>query len=590
MGWEAWATLAIIAVTAVALARHVAGPDLILLGALALTVALGIVDPVAAVQGFGNAGLVTVAALFVVVAGLVQTGALRMFVQPLLGRPRTARRAQARLMLPVAGLSALVNNTPIVAMFLPVVTDWARKIGLSPSRLLMPLSYAAILGGTCTLIGTSTNLVINGLLLAEQPDDGLAFFELAWVGVPCAVVGVTYVLIAGKWLLPDRAPAFSEQDDPRQYTAEMIVDPQGPLVGQTIEQAGLRHLPGLYLAEIDRDGDVLPAVGPEQRIEANDRLVFVGVVESVVDLRKMPGLKPAGDQVFKLNAPATHRSLIEAVVSNSCPLVGRSIREGRFRSTYNAAVIAVARNGQRIVRQKIGDIVLQPGDTLLLEAHRSFAEQQRNNRHFYLVSSVADSAPPRHERAWVALAILVAMVVAVVAGFISMLGAALVAAAAMIATRCCSGTEARGSIDWTVLLVIGAALGLGRAMDTSGAAGGIANLLLQLAGENRWLTLVVIYALTMAFTAFITNNAAAVLVFPIAQQAAESLDASLMPFAVAIMLAASNDFATPIGYQTNLMVYTPGGYRFSDYLRLGAPLNGIVFAITVTLTPLVWPF
>ncbi len=353
MNWEPWATLGIIALTAVALARHIASPDIVLLGALALVAALGIVPPEQAVAGFGNPGLITVGALFVVVAGLVQTGALRMFIQPLLGRPRTVRGAQARLMLPVAGLSAVVNNTPIVAMFLPVVSDWARKTGFSPSRLLMPLSYAAILGGTCTLIGTSTNLVVNGMLLnANTPGArGLGFFELAWIGVPAAVVGIAYVLLAGKWLLPDRKPAFSADHDPRQYTVEMVVDTDGPLVGQTIEQAGLRRLPGLYLVEIDRNGELLVAVGPDQPLKANDRLVFVGIVESVVDLRKMPGLKPATDQVFKLNAPVTYRCLIEAVVSNSCPLVGRTIREGRFRSTYNAAVIAVARNGQRCAKR-----------------------------------------------------------------------------------------------------------------------------------------------------------------------------------------------------------------------------------------------
>ena len=586
--WHAWATGVIILAAAVALARNIAAPDIILLGALALVAALGIVDPVDAVAGFGNAGLITVAALFIVVTGLVQTGALRLFVQPMLGRPKSARGAQARLMLPVAGLSALVNNTPIVAMFLPVVSDWARKQHISPSRLYLPLSYAAILGGTCTLIGTSTNLVVNGILI-DQHGRSMSLFELAWVGVPCAVIGIVYVLVAGKWLLPDRKPFFTDTDDPRQYTAEMIVDPNGPMVGQSIEQAGLRRLPGLYLAEIDRDDEVIAAVGPDQRLEANDRLVFVGIVESVVDLRKMPGLQPATDQVFKLDAPLAHRCLIEAVVSDSCPLLGRTIREGRFRSTYNAAVIAVARNGERL-HQKIGDITLQAGDTLLLEAHRSFADQQRNSRDFYLVSSVADSAPPRHERAWVAIGILLAMIVLAVTGAMSMLGAALIAAAGMIATRCCTGGEARRSLDWSVLLVIGAALGLGKAMDESGAAEGVAGVLLGVAGSSEWWTLVVIYALTMLFTAFITNNAAAVLMFPIAGAAASTLGASIMPFAVAIMLAASNDFATPIGYQTNLMVFGPGGYRFTDYLRLGAPLNAIVFALTVTITPYVWAF
>jgi di/tricarboxylate transporter len=593
MGWEAWFILGLLGFVLVALARNWAAPDVVLMGALTLTMGVSgfsagrLPDAGAAIQGFANEGLITVGVLFVVVAGLTQTGAMALITQPMLGRPRTVLGAQARLMFPLTALSAFLNNTPIVAAFMPVVGDWCKRTGIAPSKLFIPLSYAAILGGTCTLIGTSTNLVVNGLLLADPTTPGLGMFDLAWIGVPCAVVGVTYVLLMSRWLLPDRKSALSLSDDPRRYTVEMVVQAHGPLVGQTIEQAGLRHLPGLFLVEIERAGELLAAVGPSVKLEADDRLVFVGIVESVVDLRKMRGLSPATNQVFKLNAPQDHRCLIEAVVSSACPLVGKSIREGGFRTMYGAAIIAVARGGQRI-QKKIGDIILQPGDTLLLESPQDFARRQRNSRDFYLVSKVQDSTPPRHDRAWAALVVLLAMVVLFTAGWVNIVTAAMLAAGAMILLRCCTATVARQSIDWQVLIVIGASFGLGSALDKSGAAATIARNVVQLTSGHPTATLAVVYALTMGFTALINNNAAAVLMFPIAKAAAGSLGADLTPFAVAIMLAASNDFATPLGYQTNLMVYGPGGYRFMDYVRFGGPLNGLMFLTSVTLIPLVW--
>jgi len=530
-----------------------------------------------------------VAALFVVVAGLVQTGAMSMVTQPLLGHPKSIGIAQVRLLLPVAGLSAFLNNTPVVAMFMPVVDDLCKKAGISPSKLFLPLAYAATFGGVCTLIGTSTNLIVNGLLIKENEGVGMQMFDLAWVGVPCAVAGMVYLLTAGRWLLPDRQAVVSLAGDPRKYTVEMLVQAGGAIVGKSVEQAGLRQLPGLFLVEIDRDGEIMPAVAPTEKLVARDRLVFVGVVESVVDLTKIRGLVPATGQVFKLDSPRTERCLIEAVVSNRCPLIGKSIREAKFRSFYNAVVIAVGRGGHRI-DEKIGDIVLQAGDTLLLEAHSEFAQLHRNSNDFFLVSDIEDSAPPRHERAWLALLILVAMIVAVTVGVMDMLTASLVAAACMMLVRCCTGGEARRSIDWSLLLVIAASLGMGRAIEMSGLAGQVAHGIIGLAGDQPWLVLLAVYAVTMLFTEMITNNAAAVLVFPVAKAAATALDVDFMPFVIAVTIAASCCFATPIGYQTNLMVFGPGGYRFTDYLRVGIPLNFIFMGIAVALIPSVFPF
>jgi len=341
--------------------------------------------------------------------------------------------------------------------------------------------------------------------------------------------------------------------------------------------------------EIDRGGHVIAAVAPTERLEAGDRLVFVGVIDSVVELQKIRGLRPATDQVFKLDDPRSERVLVEAVVSSTCPLVGRTIREGRFRSTYGAVVIAVARDGERL-NVKIGDIVLQPGDTLLMEASPTFLERQRSNRHFYLVSEVSGSAPPRHDRAWIALTVLVGMVAAAALELVPMVAAALVAAGAVVALRCISSTEARRAIEWESLLLIAASFGLARAIDKTGLAESIARSTIGAAGDKPVLVLAALYFVTMVFTELMSNNAAAVLTFPIAWQTAADLGVDPTAFVMAVTVAASCGFATPMGYQTNLMIYGPGGYKFSDYVRFGGPLNLIVMAITVLLAPLLWPF
>lgn len=588
MGWEAWFSIGTVAGALALLALTRIGPDLILLSALGLLIVSGVLPPEKALAGFANEGMITVAVLFVVTAGLGETGGLAWIAHRALGVPRSVKGAQARIMVPIAVMSAFLNNTPLVAIALPVVCDWARKHALPASKLLIPLSYAAILGGVCTLIGTSTNLVVSGLMIdAGLPR--LKIFDIAWVGVPCAIAGVSFLLLFGRRLLPDRGSQTRPIQNPREYTLEMIVDPEGPLIGKTVEEAGLRHLPGGFLVEIDREGTVLPAVGPEERLRGKDRLVFAGVVESMVDLQKMRGLTPAMEHVFRLDGRRSERVLIEAVVSEACPLIGRSIRDGHFRTVYEAAVLAVSRHGERI-RSKIGDIVLRAGDTLLLEARPSFAERHRDSRDFYLVSRLDGSTPPRHERAWIAVTILAGMVALAASGLLTMLQAAVLAAAAMLLARCVGGEAARRSVHWPLLVSIAASFGLGRALESTGAAAAIAGGFLGFAGNDPWMALGVIYLTTTLFTEFVTNNAAAVIMFPIALATASTLQVSPMPYAIAIMIAASCSFATPLGYQTNLMVYGPGGYRVSDFLRAGIPLNVLMMAVTVALTPLFWPF
>jgi di/tricarboxylate transporter len=586
--WQALLTSLVVLITLAMLLLGQRAPDMVMIGAVVVLMAAGILTPGEALAGMSNEGMLAVAALFVVAAAIERTGALAALVDRGLGRPKSLAAAQMRTMVAPAALSAFMNNTPVVALMVPAIRDWAKKHRLSVSKLLMPMNAAVVLGGLCTLIGTSTNVVVSGLVTAKR-GHGLGMFDITWLGVPLLLAGLVYLVIASKHLLPDRRPAVSESDDPRQYSLEMLLEDGSPLVGKTIEEAGLRGLEGLYLMEIDRGGHVMAAVAPSERLEAGDRLVFVGVVDSVVELQKIRGLRPATDQVFKLDDPRSERVLVEAVVSNACPLVGGTIRSGRFRSTYDAVVIAVARGGER-VRMKIGDIVLEPGDTLLLEASPDFFERQRSNRHFYLVSEVSGSTPPRHDRAWIALAALVAMVLAAAFELVPMVAAALVAASAMVATRCISPNEARRSIEWESLLLIAASFGLAKAMEKTGLDEAVARSAIAAAGDHPHAVLAAIYFVAMLFTELMSNNAAAVLVFPIAWQTAADMGINPMPFVMAITVAASCGFATPMGYQTNLMIYGPGGYKFSDYMRFGGPLNLLVMALTVALAPVIWPF
>jgi di/tricarboxylate transporter len=589
MVWEAWLTLSVVAGCFAMMAFTWVSPDIIMSAGLTVLLVSGVLLPEEALAGFANQGMLTVAVLYIVVSGLTETGAVGWIVQHILGQPRNTRQAQVRLMAPAAVLSAFLNNTPVVAVFVPAVKVWARRNKLSLSKLLIPLSYASIVGGTCTLIGTSTNLVVNGLLIDQLGLPGLGMFDLAWIGVPISVSVLLFVLLFSGRLLPDRKEPLVHSDGMREYTAEMMVQEGSPLEGCCIEKAGLRSLPGLFLAEIERDGAILPAVEPRERLEANDRLIFVGAIESVVDLHRIRGLVPATDQVMKLEGARKDRSFFEAVLSDTCPLVGKSVCEGRFRTRYHAVIIALARNGVRL-RGKIGDMVLRAGDTLLLEARPDFIDQQGRSRDFLLVSEVGGFHPPNHKGAPMALAIIIGMVALAASGLLSMLEAALVAAGLMIVSGCTSGRVARQAPDWQVLVVIATSFGVGAALQKSGAAGVLADGIISLAGGNPWATLVLVFIATALLTAIATNNVAAVLAFPIALSAAHHMNVDVLPFAITIMVAASASFATPIGYQTNLMVYNAGGYRFADFVRIGLPLTLLVGLVSVGLVPLIWGF
>ncbi|MEX0773252.1 MAG: SLC13 family permease [Balneolales bacterium] len=588
MGIEAWAVLVIIFGCFGVLLCTKIPPDLVFIGGLTILIIGNVVSPSEALVGFSNQGMLTVAALYVVAAGLKETGAIRFIVTNLLGQPKNLITAQFRIIGPVMTMSAFLNNTPIVASFIPALQDWASQYNINVSKLMIPLSYAAILGGTCTLIGTSTNLLVHGMLINEE-GRALNIFEPAIVGIPIAFAGCVYLLTLGRNLLPDRESGLKNFENTREYTIEMVVASKNSITGKSIQEAGLRHLKGVYLVEIIRGDRLIAAVSPQELLQQHDRLIFTGMVDSIVDLQQLSGLVPATDQVFKLNAPRRERILAEAVVSPSNPLNGVTIKEGKFRQRYDAVVLAVSRNGQRI-NEKIGDIRLQTGDFLLMEAPPHFVKAFKFSNDFFLVTTLSKNGTPDYERSWISLLIIAVMILSAAFGLLTMFQAAILAAGLMIMTRCCRISVARESIDWPVLLVIAAALGIGNALQVTGAANTIAGGFIQMADFNPYLALIATYLATWLLTEMITNNAAAVLIFPIAVSIAGSMGVSYMPFVMIIIFAASASFSTPIGYQTNLMVYGPGGYKFSDYIKVGLPLNLIVAIIAIILVPLVWNF
>ncbi|HLS97425.1 MAG: SLC13 family permease [Porticoccaceae bacterium] len=588
MDWQGWLSLALTVGALLTLSLTRLGPHLVMMAVLTVLTVSGVLSGAEALSGFANPGLVTVAAMFVVAAGLHASGGIDLMVHKALGTPRHERSALTRIFTPVVVLSAFLNNTPVVATMIPAIHAWSRKINIAPSKLMIPLSYTAILGGTLTLIGTSTNLVVNGQYQAITGEKGFHLFDITAVGLPVAIVGLLFMWLFFPRLLPDRKQnrAFANL---REFTLEVCVAANGPLVGKSIQEAGLRHLQRVYLVEIERDGTIVTAVPSEEILKGGDRLVFAGDTEAISDLLRINGLEPSAENGHSdaLARDRAERRLVEAVVSPHCAAIGQAIRDARFRDQYGAVVLAVARNGER-VKGNLGTIELEAGDTLLLEARPAFVSRQRYNKDFLLVNDL-DTEQPRHEKALLAWVILLGVVGAATLGVIDMLNASLIGAGLMLATGCCSVSQGEKSLDLGVLITIGASFALGAALQKTGVATFLAANIIDLSGGTPWLMLVLTYVTVSLMTEFITNNAAAILMLPITLEMTEKAGLSNEPFVFAIMMAASASFATPLGYQTNLMVYGPGGYSFGDFLKVGLPMNVLIGATTIAVLLIGWP-
>jgi di/tricarboxylate transporter len=586
---DAWLTLAVVVVTVAVLARELVSPPLAMLGAVTVLLVAGVIDAGQAFSGFSNSAPLTVAALYVLAAAVEKTRVLEGVTRRLLVSRGGERGTLARLLAPTGVSSAFLNNTTIVAMVAPSVISWARRTGRSPSPFLLPVSFAAILGGTVTLVGTSTNLVVSGLL-EDSGRPGLGLFEIGKVGLPLAVAGLLLLVLIVPLLIPERrAPSEGVGDDVREFTLETLVPERSPLAGRSVVEAELRALEGVFLFAIEREGRTISPVGPDEVLLEGDRLTFVGNVERALDLQERPGLVSAEARHFAAVGAPAERRFFEAVVAPDSPLDGSTLKEVGFRGRYGAAVLGIHRAGERLPG-KLGETRLHAGDVLIVLAEDGWGQRWRGRREFLLASPLDGNGPPRREKAPIVAVITVALLALVGFGVLDILPAALMAAFALVGLRVLTPSEARDAVDLNVIVLIAASFGLGAAMSASGLAEEIAALFVGPFGGLGGIGLLVgVLLATTLLTELITNNAAAVLMFPIALAAALQAGFDVRPFAIAVAIGASASFLTPVGYQTNTMVYGIGGYRFGDFARVGLPLTLLMIVVVAVFVPLAWP-
>ncbi|MDM8519513.1 SLC13 family permease [Anaerolineales bacterium HSG6] len=586
LNWSAWLTLAIVLVMMGALILELARPDMIFLSAVGFLLGFGILTPEQAFAGFSNSAVITVSALFVVAVGVENTGALAFTDRFLFAHTTSLQGVLPRMMVTTATMSAFLNNTPIVAMLIPRVQAWGDSNDISNSKLLMPLSYAAILGGMTTLLGTSTNLLISGLMEASGYEP-LGLFDLTWIGLPAALLVIIYFVLIGHRLLPQRSAGSDGGTDKQRYLFEVRLLKESALAGKTIEEAGLRALRELYLVHLYRGDEMLPSA-PETRLQAGDVLAFLGnvlMLEKLIAQADFERVEPDLEPDSRMRLP-----LYEAVVASTSRLVGRTLRQADFRANFQGVVLGIQRADSPI-EGPLANVPIRGGDLLLIEAPRGFHRRWNGRRSdFYLVAPRRESvAKVQKEKAPIALAILTGVILVAALNIAPIVVTAFVGALAMLATRCLRGWEARRAIDFSVLIVIAAALGLGQAIQSTGLASAIAHIIISTAAPFGPIgVLTAVYIATSIMTEFVTNNAAAALMLNIGLAAAHDLQVPPETFAIAIAIAASASFITPIGYQTNLMVMAAGGYRFSDYVRTGFPATIIVAVTALGLISFFW--
>lgn len=590
MTWQAWFTLCTLGGILGLLVRGRTSAALIVFGGNIVLLTAGVIDTEQSLAGFSNPAPLTVAALYVVAAGVQRTGALTPILHGALGRRSGVRRPLARLSVPAAAASGFLNNTPIAAMLIPEVQSWAAQHRVSVSKLLMPVSFAVVLGGLLSVIGTSTNLVVSGLMVNAGLGP-LGFFEIGKIGLPIAVIGIAVMVAIAPKVLPARRSVAQElKEQARDFYVEVTVQPGGPVDGKTVEQAGLRKLHGLFLTSVDRGDTVIAPVRPETVLRGGNRLRFAGQAAKVLDLQSHRGLVSAeSEHIESLTDPSIR--YFEAVIGTRSQLVGRTLKEAGFRNEYQAAVVAIHRDGG-LVDAKLGQVPLRLGDTLILVSDPGFKARWGDRDDFLLIADMdtAPNLPVSTAKASLAMAILLGIIVLATLEIVPILIGSLVGAMLMVAFGVLTATEARRAVDLEVIVIIAAAFGLAAAMETSGLAADAANAVTSaFAGWGDRGALLGIVIATMILTEMITNNAAALLMFPIGLSLAENTDLNPVGVAVAIAVGASASFLTPIGYQTNTMVYGPGGYKFSDYWRLGLPLSVVVLGLVVLLVPILWP-
>ena len=593
--------IGVIIVMIAALVKEVMRPGLVLFTALVIFMIADVISAEDALSGFSNKAMITVAILFLISEGVKQTGALNKLGRLVLPHKRKPiPRLLMQILIPISAVSAFLNNTPVVIIFGPMLKKWADKFSLPSQKFLIPLSYATIFGGACTLIGTSTNLLVHGMML-DRGMDGLSMFELAKVGLFLAFFGFLYLNLFANQLLPgEKIPRHSFPHDTREYYFDITLSRNSNLIGKEIEK---RRLPGLKefsVKTVIRKGKHIRISNSLFTLEADDHLIIAGSTENVGYLTQSSSVKLKA--LENVDPSFLRKSLkqVEVVIAPRFPGIQKTLEEFDFFGHYNAVVMAVHRSGERIT-SNLNTLEIKAGDNLMLLTTDDFTKYWGESRIFYMASEIGDmdSAKDRTRR-WIAIGLTFLMIVGATVGRhipapgknqFDMFFFAAVTMVLMAMMKIFSAKKYTKPINWDVLITIACAFGISRALQNSGAADFIARTTINISKDFGPLgVLAGIYLITNIFTEIVTNNAAAAITFPIAYAASTQLGVDPKPFFIAICIAASASFSTPIGYQTNLIVQSIGNYKFSDYWKIGLPLNLLAFIISMLTIPRFWPF
>ena len=561
--------------------------EFVFLAGIGVFLLTGVLDAEAALAGFSSTSVVVIGVLFVVVAGMEHTGFLQWIMRYVLGTPSSLNKAIVKLMLTVASLSSILSNTTVVAMFVNVVKMWGKRLNIPPSKLLIPLSYASGMGGICTILGTPPNLIISGMY-AEQTGEHMNIFVTTIPGLFCLAVGILSILAMRRLLPKRKAPedVFANTED---YTMEFLVPSDSKYIGSTLAEAGMTKVPGGQLLEvISFDKEVVSPVPDDMLVVGGDRLVYCGQINELIDLRESRGLLSVVNKVFAFSNSKKKRQLHTASVCFNSPLVNNRWGDVNIRGIEDVTLVAVSRHGERLCEVP-SEIVLQPGDTVLLEYSPKAKYIERN---FKKALEFFDEDEVLTRTGWptvVSSLIMLGMILLSSLNIMTLLQSSVLAALLMVIFRCCTPQQAMRSINWNILMIFASSVVLGSAIQNTGLAEMLANVVVGFCDSNPLLLMFAVCLVATFTTEFVSNAAAGAMFYPIVYQAATSMGCDPFPFLIALMISVSSSFATPIGSPTHMLVYGPGGYRFTDFVRIGFWMNLIILAANIFIVNVLWP-